>query len=204
MKTSEALVEHLQDTGALTTPRIIAAFRSIDRADFIRPQDMGEAYGDYPLSIGHYATISQPTTVALMLEWLRVREGDSVLDVGSGSCWTTVLLAHIVGAEGAVWGVEVVPELVAFGTENLKKYSFTNARNVHAEKSVLGLPQEAPFDKILVSASAEQMPKELFGQLAKGGVMAVPVQSAVWVVKKAQDGTIEQTEHPGFAFVPLQ
>lgn len=204
MKDNEALVEHLQKTGVLKTPRIISAFRAVDRADFIRSQDAGEAYGDYPLSIGHAATISQPTTVAMMLEWLAPQEGDKVLDIGSGSCWTTVLLAHIVGEDGVVWGVEIVPELVAFGNENLKKYSFPSAYNMQAEKNIFGLAKEAPFTRILVSASAERMPKELFDQLAPGGVMVVPVRSSLWVVEKREDGTIEQTEHPGFAFVLLQ
>ena len=122
-----ALVEKLISDEALRTPRIIDAFKKIDRADFVEVQYKDEAYGDYPLPIGHEQTISQPSTVAFMLELLQPATGNKVLDVGSGSGWTAALLAQIVGPEGRVFGFELVPELVKFGSENLAKYNFPHA-----------------------------------------------------------------------------
>ena len=155
-----------------------------------------EAYGDYPLPIGHGQTISQPYTVAYMLELLQPERGDRVLDVGSGSGWTAALLASIVGPDGRVWGTEIIPELVEFGRANLAKYNFKNATIERA--AGLGLPEHAPYDKILVSAAADDVPDSLLDQLAPGGIMVIPIKTSVWKITHT-----EREEHPGFAFVPL-
>jgi protein-L-isoaspartate(D-aspartate) O-methyltransferase len=96
----EELINNLIFSGYLKTPRIIEAFRKIDRADFVPPDLLAEAYGNYPLPIGYGQTISQPLTVAFMFELLQPERGDKILDVGSGSGWTTALLAYIVSQEG--------------------------------------------------------------------------------------------------------
>src|SRR5690606_38128230 len=106
---------------------VAAAFRTVDRADFLRPADRTNAQHDGPIPIGHGQTSSQPRTVRAMLEWLDVRPGQRVLDVGSGSGWTTALLAQLVGPEGAVLGLERVPDLVTFGQENLDRYDVPGA-----------------------------------------------------------------------------
>lgn len=178
------------------TPRIIEAFRAIDRKDFVATEYWDEAYADHPLPIGHGQTISQPYTVAYMLELLRPERGDRVLDVGSGSGWTTALLANIVGPDGRVWGTEIIPELVEFGRANLIKYNFKNATIERA--AGLGLPEHAPYDKILVSASADELPGEFMNQLAPDGTMVIPIKTSVWKITHT-----EREEHPGFAFVPL-
>ena len=95
MRTNSALVDYLVSRGALRTPSIIAAFLAVDRSNFVSPAMSGLAYEDHPLGIGHEATISQPTTVAFMLEKLAPQAGEKVLDVGAGSGWTTALLAHV-------------------------------------------------------------------------------------------------------------
>ena len=123
--TREELIEHLQSgTRVLKTPRIRAAFEAVDRADFVTSGYLPEAYEDYPLPIGAGQTISQPSTVAFMLELLEPAEGQNILDIGCGSGWTTALLAHVAGGKGSVLGLERIPELVAFGGENLSKYGF--------------------------------------------------------------------------------
>jgi protein-L-isoaspartate(D-aspartate) O-methyltransferase len=160
-----------------------------------------EAYGDYPLPIGFGQTISQPTTVALMLELLQPHKGDKILDVGSGSGWTTALLARI-AESGPVYGVEIVPELVAFGAKNLGKYGFRNASIAQAGKE-LGLPREAPFDRILVSASSSDLPESLVKQLKVGGTMVIPIGDSVFRIVKKTEKDIEEEEFPGFLFVPL-
>ena len=100
------------------------AFRAVARTDFLRPRDQSNAGVDAPIAIGEGQTNSQPRTVFAMLELLDVQPGQRVLDVGSGSGWTTALLAHLVGPTGIVIGTELVPELVAFGGANLAKYDF--------------------------------------------------------------------------------
>ena len=203
MSSNDALIESMIERGVLKTPRVIKAFRSVDRADFVLPKYTEEAYGDYPLPIGGGGTISQPSTVAFILELLSPELGDTVLDVGSGSGWTTALLSELVGPKGAVWGVEIVPQLVKFGKENLAKYDFPHANITTADKDTLGLPKHAPYDKILVSAAAEELPEQLIEQLAAGGRLVIPIVNSIWQIDKKEDGEIKEKEFHGFVFVPL-
>ena len=197
----DELVDSLIGSGVLKTPRIIEAFRATDRIHFVPKQLHERAYEDTPLAIGYLQTISQPYTVAFMLELLQPEPGNKVLDIGSGSGWTTALLAHIVGSEGSVLGVERVDELVAEGAVNLGKLSRSNARIVRTGPE-LGMPSEAPFDRILASASARAFPHELLTQLKEGGTFVLPVRDAIWrVVRIEHQPVIERFE--GFAFVPL-
>ena len=145
------LIFFLTRNNILKTKSIIEAFEKIDRKDFILKKYTNEAYNDYPLDIGSNQTISQPSTVAFMLELLSPKKGDKILDVGSGSGWTTALLGYIVGSEGKVCGIELIPDLVLFGRANLEKYDFKNTKIYQATKD-LGLKDNGPFDKILVYA----------------------------------------------------
>ncbi len=209
------LVEHLKRKGVLKNPVIVRAFTEVDRADFMPEAYRRAAYEDNAFPIGYGATISQPYTVAFMLELLEPKEGEKILDVGSGSGWTTALLARIAGEKGSVIGTEIVPELVEFGKTNLGKYGFKNVRIEPAGKEV-GLSSEAPFDKILVSASGSELPQPLVEQLkaggpastrgepTRGGRMVIPLGLSVWKMEKTEFGKLEMEEFPGFVFVPLQ
>ena len=178
------------------------AFNAVLREQFL-PEDMRQyAAEDRPLSIGHGQTNSQPTTVRHMLEWLDVQTGMKVLDVGSGSGWTTALLAYLVGEQGHVYAVERVPELVLFGLRNCEKLELFNV-TFHDANSEFGLPTKAPFDRILVSAAATELPQMLVNQLAPGGRMVIPVERDVIVLDKKADGTIRTRSHYGYMFVPL-
>src|SRR3989338_11590852 len=132
MKTREDLTRHLEKGSKVFKNELVKeAFANVDRKDFV-PEDYAyEAYEDYAIPIGYGATISQPTTVAFMLELLDARVGDKVLDIGSGSGWTTALLSKIVGESGEVTGVEIVSELVELGKNNIEKYA---GKNVKIEK----------------------------------------------------------------------
>jgi len=118
----ESLISELIEQGYLKTPRIIRAFKKIDRADFVLPEFKNSAYLNVPLPIGHGQTISQPLTVAFMFELLQPEVGDKILDIGSGSGWTTALLAEIMSKMGKVFSIEIVPELCEFGEGNVRKY----------------------------------------------------------------------------------
>lgn len=201
MHSNSELINHLINKGVLNCSNITEAFEHVDRAYFVGDAHGSDVYGDYPLSIGKGQTISQPTTVAMMLEMLDAQKGQKVLDIGSGSGWTTALLAYIVGEEGSVVGVERVEELVALGRANLAKLDFKNAQITHAG-TYLGSPNET-FDRILVSAAAEEFPHELTHQLKIGGKLVIPIQNSIYEIAKMKNGELKAVEHYGFSFVPL-
>lgn len=200
MNSARELADYLEER-VLRTPRIVRAFRDVDRADFVPAVFRENPYGDHPLPIGEGQTISQPFTVAFMLELLKPEEGARVLDVGSGSGWTTALLASVVGEKGEVLALERMEPLVAFGRANLRKYGFPRARIEKAGKE-LGRPGER-FDRILVSAAAERMPETLKEQLVVGGRMVIPVENAIFAVERTGETRWKEERYDGFVFVPL-
>src|SRR3954468_5752475 len=132
--------------------RVAEAFGAVARESFLPDHQRRSSSYDGPLPIGHGQTNSQPRTVESMLRLLDVKPGHKVLDVGCGSGWTTALLARLTGPTGRVLGVELEPELVEFGTENLDRMGTPWASIHEAHPDVLGLPSAAPFHRILVSA----------------------------------------------------
>lgn len=200
-----SLIRDLIYQGYLKTDRIIDAFSKIKRVDFVPEELESAAQANIPLPIGQGQTISQPLTVAFMLEQLQPMPGDKILDIGSGSGWTTALLAQIVGKKGKVIGIERIKELCDFGTNNISKYNFLSggrAKIICADGSK-GYVNEAPYDRILVSAAAEDFPKEIKKQLAVGGRMVVPVRGSIWMIERKSAKDFREKEYPGFAFVPL-
>lgn len=180
-----------------------AAFAAHPRAGFLPAHLRRYADRDVPLPIGHGQTNSQPSTVARMLRLLEVPVGGRVLDVGSGSGWTTALLAHLVGPAGQVVGVELDPRLAAWGAANLAATAQPWARIEPARPGVLGLPEEAPFHRVLVSAEAAELPEALVAQLTVGGLMVAPVAAGLSIVRRTASGT-EATRLEGYRFVPLR
>lgn len=178
------------------------AFAIIPRRDFLPPAVVDQADRNIPLPIGYGQTNSQPETVQSMLKWLDVQPADQVLDVGSGSGWTSALLGQLVGPKGHVTAVEIIPELVAFGRDNCTRLGITNI-SFHQAVHIAGWPDEAPYDKILVSAAAPGIPQALLSQLKHNGRMVVPVRNSIFIMEKDEQGIVEQTEHRGFVFVPL-
>ena len=178
------------------------AMQAVKRDDFLPEEVRAMAGMDMPLQIGHGQTNSQPTTVRLMLTWLEPKLGHTVLDVGSGSGWTSALLAKLVGSSGRVWAVERIPELVRFGEENAQRAGINNI-SFHQAGTEIGWPQDAPYDRILVSAAASELPEELIDQLKPGGRLVIPIKNSVFVIDNVKDGSTSMREIPGFQFVPL-
>lgn len=199
------LIDFLIKESWLKTEKIIEAFRKIKRIDFL-PEDMkGLAELNEALPIGFNQTISQPLTVAFMLELLMPKEGDKILDVGSGSGWTSALLGKIVGENGKVIAIEVISELKEFGEKNVSKYNFIKKGIIEfiCADGSRGFEKEAPYDKILASATAEKLPKIWKEQLKIGGRIVVPINSSIWLFVKKSETEFEEIEYPGFVFVPL-
>ena len=155
--------------------RVLAAMGKVPRERFIAPEFAREAYADGPIPIGAGQTISQPYMVAAMVEALELQPSDRVLEVGTGTGYEAAVLGEL-AAE--VWTIERHAGLADKAQHILSEMGYSNVHVIHGDGS-LGLPQHAPFDKILVAAGAPQAPPSLIAQLAEGGTMAVPVGNRV-------------------------
>jgi len=205
-----SLIDSLIKESWLKTPAIIKAFRKIKRKDFMigwrgpeaDPLDISEINEAFPIGFGQ--TISQPMTVAFMLELLQPQKGQKILDIGSGSGWTTALLSFI-AEPGKVIGLEIVPELSEFGKENVEKYGFISRKiaEIILADGRQGYKQEAPYDRILASATAEKIPQAWKDQLKTGGRLVAPVKNKIVMLQKNKNNKFETEEYSGFAFVPL-
>ncbi len=198
------LIAHLAQTGVLKSPSIIRALEEIDRANFV-PEDLQSlAYEDTALPIGGGQTISQPYTVVFMLEQLQVEEGNSVLEVGYGSCWQTVLLAQLVGPSGRIYAFERLSLLCAWGENNLQAYpDLARRAQLFCKSAENGCPEGAPFDRIIAAAEVAEVPPAWREQLKPQGRMIYPKNDALVVEKKKKDGSFETITFPGFIFVPF-
>lgn len=198
------LVDRLVSRGYIKSPRVEDAFRRTPRHLFVPEKLVESAYYDQPLPIGSGQTISAPHMVAIMTEALEVVEDDRVLEVGAGSGYQAAVLSGIV-TEGSIYSVECVPELAARAGDNLKAAGVGNVF-VHVADGTLGFPKQAPFDRIIVTAGAPEIPKALIEQLADGGRLLIPVggrmmQDLLSVEKHA--GKTTQKNLGGCMFVPL-
>lgn len=204
-KNKKQLIEHLEhNSGVLKDARIKHAFEHVDRADFVFGDYKHEAYEDYALPLAEGSTISQPTTVAFMLELLDVHPGEKILEVGFGSGFVLALLADMTGTEGSVYGTERNTDLLLIAGQNLRAYPEL-AQHIHILPATneLGLQEKAPYDKILVSADATDIPQDLVNQLQEGGIIVIPVKGDVKQIQKKGDSYEILKSFPGFSFVPI-
>jgi protein-L-isoaspartate(D-aspartate) O-methyltransferase len=199
------LVKKEEKLGVLKTPRIIDAFLSVDRAEFV-PEDLKVfAYADEPQPLPGGQTISQPYTVAFMLELLSPKEDNRIMDVGYGSGWSSALLAYIVGEKGHVHALEIVPELCLFGKMNVEKFPELFSRiDFYCKSATDGLLKVGGFDGIISAAALESVPKAWREQLKTGGRIVYPLGDSLWLEVKQKDGSFEKKEYPGFVFVPYK
>lgn len=199
------LANNLMKEGYLKTAKIIDAFYYIGREEFV-PDDLVKSSSlDIALPIGYGQTISQPMTVAFMLELLDPKPGQNILDLGSGSGWTTALLSYIVGESGKVTSIERIKELCDFGKKNVGKFDFIEKgiAEFYCQNGIEGFHKNAPYDRILVSATTNEIPKELKDQLVVGGKMVIPVKNSICYLKKKGEDNFYEEKFPGFSFVPL-
>jgi protein-L-isoaspartate(D-aspartate) O-methyltransferase len=220
------LTGELIDSGVLKTPRLIRAFYALDRKDFVTPDNLNRAYLNQPLPTLRGQTISQPWTVAFILELLSPRPGDRILDIGAGSGWQAALLGFVVshddegnelpaGGSGYVVSLEVVPEICDFGRQNLAKYNYLKKGIVeyHCLNAKHGFVDKASYDHIVAAAAlppapiggeeSSDVPLEWFSQLKVGGRLVVPVGSRIRLIRKTGESNFEKEDFEGFVFVPL-
>jgi protein-L-isoaspartate(D-aspartate) O-methyltransferase len=196
------LLQSLKQKGF--SKEILDAFSKVKREDFVPENLKPCAHEDTALSIGKGQTISQPYTIAMMLSLLELKKSQKVLEAGSGCGYVLALISKIVGENGKVFGIEIIKELVEKSKKNLKDYK---GIKVYNRDGALGLKEESPFDRILISAACKEIPKKLLSQLKNNGIIVAPVGSkyeqSLVAVKRVKNKFIVKKEIPGFIFVPF-
>lgn len=181
--------------------RIISAFEKVKREDFVQENMKKLAYEDIALPISESETISQPSTIALALSLLKIKENQKVLEIGSGCGYVLALLSEIVGEKGSVFGVEIVKNLFENSIKNLRNYKniiiYNRSGNIKFD--------EAPFNRILISAALEEVPKEILEQLDENGILVAPVgpgfMQTLTAIRRVDKKFVIEKEIPGFIFV---
>ena len=198
------LIHFLRDSGFLNDDNVESAFRNIPRHEFVPTSELDSAYYNEPLAIMKDQTISQPGVVSRMTEWLDVKDGQKILEIGTGSAWQTAILSYLVGT-GTVYSVERHSELVKFARENLVKLGIDNVHVILGD-GTLGYTEQSPYDRIIITAACTEIPLPLIEQLAKNGLILAPVgdssQSLV-LLKKTSEGIVEIKNQSNYIFVPL-
>lgn len=177
---------------------IVKAFEKVKREDFVPEHLIGYAYEDMALPVMDGSTLSQPSTVAFMLDLLDVKEGQKIVEIGSGSGYVLALLAEM-NQSGKIYGVEILKDLAV---KSMKYLESRKNVEVVIRNGSNGLPELAPYDRIIISASCPEVPRHLLSQLNDSGVLVAAVKQSIFQIKKSSEGITEK-EYPGFVFVPL-
>tara|TARA_Y100000310_G_scaffold322716_1_gene382080 strand:- start:3004 stop:3636 length:633 start_codon:yes stop_codon:yes gene_type:complete len=185
---------------------LLNAFNTIPRENFVPPSLRERAYEDKPLPTLRGQSISQPTTVMVMLDALEVKEGDKIFEVGSGAGYQAALLSQLVGTSGTVISTEVVPELVTLAKKNMNDLNLTNVDILEIDGSE-GDPVNGPFDKIIITAACPTIPQPLIDQLKENGIIVAPVGDlkSQTMIKGTKSGERLELDFIGpFQFVPMK
>lgn len=198
----EDMVAHQIQIRGIRDARVLNTLRKIKRHLFVPEKLISFAYNDSPLPIDKNQTISQPYIVALMTELAEIKENHKILEVGTGSGYQTAILAEL--AE-KVYSVEIIPELAEKAETRLLKMGYRNIKIIQADGYV-GYMKEAPYDSIIVTAAADELPEELISQLKNGGKIIIPIGECaqeLYCIKKNIDGSLERQSVIPVRFVPM-
>lgn len=201
------MVAKLEKARYIRTKAVKQAMETIPRHIFVPEEMQRFAHADTPMQIGEGQTISAPHMVAMMLEMLELDEGMKVLEVGCGSGYHASLAAYMVGTEGHVFTIDIIESLTVQAKVNIGLVGLQDRITVIHGDGSRGLPEHAPFDRIMAACSAPEVPKPLIDQLADPGIAVIPVgtgftQSLILVRKNR--GKITREEYKGVAFVPMR
>lgn len=183
---------------------VLEVMRTVERHNFVPENYRDRAYSDGPLPIGHGQTISQPYIVAFMTEQLQVSSQHKILEIGTGSGYQAAILGELAKH---VFTIEIIPELAEDAKNILNHLSYKNI-TVRAGDGYKGWPEEAPFERIMVTAAPTEVPQTLVDQLAPGGRMILPVGAQflvqyLWVIEKDDQGTVTKEKILPVRFVPM-
>ncbi len=197
------MIDHdIRDRG-VKDPLVLSVMASVPRHAFVEAEYRSMAYADHPLPIGEGQTISQPYVVALMTESLRLKSGDRVLEIGTGSGYQAAVLAGIVSE---VFTIEIRKPLAVRAEKTLDELGYRNVK-IKTGDGYFGWPQHAPFDAIIITAAANHIPPLLIGQLKEGGRLIVPLGSTVYfqmlTVATKRGGELDVVQMCPVSFVPM-
>jgi len=199
----DRMVREQIEARGVSNARVLQAMRNTPRHEFVPEQLQSQAYEDGPLPIGYNQTISQPYIVAVMTELLEPRKEDRVLEIGTGSGYQAAVLSRLVKQ---VYTIELLEELANSARQRLRRLGYVNVE-VRAGDGYAGWPEQAPFDKIIVTAAPESIPQALLDQLKPGGVMVVPAGpfglQELMVVEKDKKGVTRTRSVLPVRFVPM-
>jgi len=198
----EEMVKKQLITRGIEDERVLEVFRRLKREKFVPPEARKDAYEDFPLPIGEGQTISQPYMTALMTQRLELKGEEKVLEIGTGSGYQTAILAEL---SKEVYSVERISSLAQGAKRLLRKLGYTNIR-ILVTDGTLGWEEFSPYDRILVTAGAKEVPAPLLAQLKNGGIMVIPVgdiySQELEVIRKEKDNIRTKTVEK-CVFVPL-
>ncbi len=197
------LIAGLIKEGHLKSDNIISTFFKVSRWEFVPEELKKFTTSDEPIPIGYGQTMSAPHMVAIMLELLDIKEGENILEIGTGSGWNTALMAELTGPEGSITTIEYVKDLHEQAKKNLEE--FFNVECIKGDGKE-GYSKNAPYDKIIVTCAAKEIPKALEEQLADGGLIVIPIGSVIMqeLVKGTKKGKWIEKENCGLCkFVPM-
>ena len=200
--TKQGLINSWQKRGLISDQRVLEAFRTISREQFVPSGFESKAYHDAPLKIGYGQTISQPFTLLSMIELLNVTKTDKILEIGAGSGYGAAILGQLASQ---VYAIEIVSELVKLAQENLNQAKINNVEVIEWDGS-RGYDRESPYDKVIVSAACCEIPMALIEQLGEDGIIVAPVgdrQSQVMTRGVKCNEGLKKSYFGSYAFVPL-
>lgn len=201
------LINYLKEGGFIKTEKVEEAMINVDRSIFVPQKYINESYEDKPLPIGYGQTISAPSIVAYMTELLELREGDKVLEIGTGSGYQTAILSYIVKEKGLIISIERIKELSEIAYKNLEKLGLHKNVKLIVGDGSIGYENDKPYDRILITAASPKIPNFIYDQLKNGGIAVMPVGSIkeqkLVVLKKDELGEITIEYNISVIFVPL-